>query len=62
MTNTHTPRKTLTASIVRVLKRLHYPLDVMWLCVRRYVAHSLYVISKMMAERSIEVDHFTVHR
>ncbi|OTP66571.1 hypothetical protein PAMC26577_37415 [Caballeronia sordidicola] len=29
MKKTETPRKTLAAGIARVLKRLHYPLDVM---------------------------------
>ena len=33
-----TPRKTLPAGIGKVLKRLHYPLDVILLCVRWYVA------------------------
>lgn len=41
MKKTQTPRKTLAAGITRVLKRLHYPLDVMLLCVRWYVAYSL---------------------
>jgi hypothetical protein len=35
------PRKTLPADIGKVLKRLHYPLDVIVLCVRGYVAYSL---------------------
>ena len=38
---TKTPCKTLPAGIGRVLKRLHYPLDVILLCVRWYVAYSL---------------------
>ncbi len=36
-----TPRATLPAGIGKVLKRLHYPLDVIPLCVRWYVAYSL---------------------
>jgi len=36
-----TPRRTLLADIGKVLKRLHYPLDVILLCVRWYVAYSL---------------------
>jgi len=38
-----------------VLKRLHYPLDVMLLCVRWYVACSLSLrnLEEMMAERGI---------
>src|SRR6202140_4748232 len=48
----------------RLLKRLHYPLDVMLLCVRWYVAYSLSLrnLEEMMAERGIAVDHSTVHR
>ncbi len=38
---TKTPRKTLLPGIGKVLKRLHYPLDVMLLCVRWCVAYSL---------------------
>jgi putative transposase len=57
-------RKTLATGIARVLKRLHYPLDVMLLCVRWYVAYSLSLrnLEAMTAERGIEVDHSTVHR
>src|SRR5260370_37148972 len=64
MKKTQTPRKTLAAGIARVLKRLHYPLDVMLLCVRWYVACSLSLrnLEEMMAERGIEVDHSTVNR
>src|SRR6202795_2041759 len=59
-----TPRKILPAGIEKVLKRLHYPLDVMLLCVRWYVAYSLSLrnLEEMMAERGIEVDHSSVHR
>jgi transposase-like protein len=31
----------MNAALGRVLKRLHYPLDVMLLCVRWYVAYPL---------------------
>ena len=64
MKKMQTPRKTLAGGIARVLKRLHYPLDVMLLCVRWYVAYSLSLrnLEEMMAERGIEVDHSTVHR
>ena len=57
-------RKTLAAGIGKVLKRLHYPLDVIVLCVRWYVAYSLSLrnLEEMMAERGIEVDHSSVHR
>jgi transposase-like protein len=58
------PRKTLPAGIGKVLKRLHYPLDVIVLCVRWYVAYSLSLrnLEEMMVERGIEVDHSSVHR
>ena len=60
----HAPRKTLPADIGKVLKRLHYPLDVIVLCVRGYVAYSLSLrnLEEMMVERGIEVDHSSVHR
>lgn len=50
--------------IAKVLKCLHYPLDVMLTCVRWYVAYplSLRQLEEMMAERGISVDHSTVHR
>ena len=47
-----------------VIKRLHYPLEVMLTCVRWYVAYplSLRHIEEMMAERGVFVDHATIHR
>jgi len=50
--------------ITKVLKRLHYPLEVMLTCVRWYVAYplSLRHLEQMMGERGISVDHSTVHR
>src|ERR1700730_4760363 len=64
MKKTQTPRQTLAAGIARVLKRLHYPLELMLLCVRWYVAYSLSLrnLEEMLAERDIGVDHSTVHR
>jgi putative transposase len=61
---TLTPRTTLAPGIAKVLKRLHYPLEVILLCVRWYVAYSLSLrnLEEMMAERGIGVDHSTVHR
>jgi hypothetical protein len=55
---------TLNPPMARVLKRLHYPLDVILMCVRWYVAYplSLRHIEEMVAERGICVDHSTVHR
>jgi transposase-like protein len=54
----------LAPSIAKVLKRLHYPLKVMLLRVRRYVAYSLSLrnLEEMLAERDIGVDHSTIHR
>lgn len=54
----------VNAAVRRVLKRLHYPLDVMLLCVRWYVAYplSLRNLEEMMSERGLLVDHSTVHR
>ena len=43
-----------------VLQRRHYPLEVMLVCVRWYVAYplSLRHLEKMMAERGVAVDEF----
>ncbi len=48
----------------QVIKRRHYPLEIMLTCVRWYVAYplSLRHIEEMMAERGVPVDHATVHR
>jgi len=57
--------KQIEESVLRqVLKRLHYPLDVMLLCVRWYAAYALSLrnLEEMMAERGVQVDHATVHR
>ncbi|SOE87998.1 Transposase (or an inactivated derivative) [Caballeronia arationis] len=64
MEKTKKPRKTLPTGIDNVLKRLHYPLDVILMCVRWYVAYGLSLrnLEEMMAERGIDVDHSTVHR
>src|SRR5664279_3389313 len=47
-----------------VLKRLHFPLEIMLVCVRWYAAYplSLRHLEEMMAERGVLVDHATVHR
>jgi len=58
-------RKSLIdSSLNKVLKRLHYPLEVMLPCVRWYVAYplSLRHVEEMMRERGVFVDHTTVHR
>jgi putative transposase len=48
----------------KVIKRIHYPLEVMLTCVRWYAAYplSLRHIEEMMQERGVSVDHATVHR
>ena len=48
----------------KVIKRRHYPLEIMLTCVRWYVAYplSLRHIEEMMAERGVPVDHATIHR
>ncbi len=47
-----------------VIKRLHFPLEIMLVCVRWYAAYSLSLrnLEEMMAERGVLVDHATVHR
>jgi putative transposase len=57
-------KQNLNPAVAKVLKRLHYPLEVILLCVRWYVAYplSLRHLEQMMAERGISVDHSTVHR
>jgi transposase-like protein len=54
--------KTLIPPLAKVLKRLHYPLEVILTCVRWYVAYSLSLrhLEEMMAERGTSVDHSTV--
>jgi putative transposase len=56
--------KALSPTVAKVLKRLHYPLEIMFVCVRWYVAYplSLRNLEEMMAERGFEVDHSSVHR
>jgi putative transposase len=53
-----------TSSLRKVLKRLHYPLEIMLVCVRWYAAYSLSLrnLEEIMAERGVAVDHATVHR
>ncbi|MEK7915510.1 IS6 family transposase [Burkholderia contaminans] len=57
-------KQNLNPAVAKVLKRLHYPLDVILMCVRWYVAYSLSLrnLEEMMAERGFEVDHSSVHR
>lgn len=46
----------------KVIKRMHYPLEVMLTCVRWYAAYPLSLphIEEMMVERGVSVDHATV--
>ena len=50
-------------ALQKVLKRLHYPLEIMLTCVRWYVAYplSLRHIEEMMHERGVFVDHTPIH-
>ena len=50
-------------ALQKVLKRLHYPLEIMLTCVRWYVAYPLNLrhIEEMMHERGVFVDHTTIH-
>jgi transposase-like protein len=52
------------STLRRVIKRLHFPLEIMLVCVRWYAAYplSLRNLEEMMAERGVIVDHATVHR
>lgn len=58
-------KRSIHGALRKVLKRLHYPLEVMLTCVRWYVAYPLLIlrhIEEMMQERGVFVDHATVHR
>ena len=48
----------------RVFMRLHYPIEVILVCVRWYVAYprSLRHLEEIMSERGITVAHSTIHR
>ena len=57
-------QKPMNETLRRVFRRLHYPIEVMLVCVRWYVAYplSLRHLEEMMAERGVAVDHSTIHR
>ena len=57
-------RTKMIEALRAVIQRLHYPLDVMLVCVRWYAAYPLSFrnIEEMMIERGIFVDHSTLHR
>ena len=52
------------STLRRLIKGLHFPLEIMLLCVRWYTAYplSLRNLDEMMAERGVLVDPATVHR
>jgi transposase-like protein len=54
----------VNSTLRRVIKRLHFPLEIMLVCVRWYAAYplSLRNLEEMVAERGVLVDHATVHR
>ena len=54
----------INEAVRKVLKRLHYPIEVMLVCVRWYAAYplSLRQIEEMMVEFGVPVDHATIHR
>lgn len=54
----------ISTALRKVRKRLHYPLEIILVCVRWYAAYplSLRNLEEMMAERGVLVDHATVHR
>ncbi len=58
------PKIEMIPELRKVLKRLHYPLDVMLVCTRWYAAYPLGLrhIEEMMQEPGVFVDHATVHR
>ena len=61
---TETTQMAMIGELRKVLKRLHYPLEVMLVCARWYAAYplSLRHIEEIMQERGVFVDHATVHR
>ena len=56
--------KTMIEALRKVIKPMHYPLEVMLTCVRWYVAYPLALrhLEEMMQQRGVSVDHATVHR
>jgi putative transposase len=57
-------RSKMIEALGRVIPRMHYPLEVMLVCVRWYAAYPLSFlhIEEMMIERGVFVDPSTVHR
>jgi transposase-like protein len=61
---TKTTPTAMIGELHKVLKRRHYPLEVMLVCARWYAAYPLSFrhLEEMMQERGVFVDHSTVHR
>jgi putative transposase len=61
---TEATNRQMIGELRKVLKRLHYPLEVMLVCDRWYAAYPLSFrdLEEMMQERGVFVDHSTVHR
>src|ERR1700733_12906773 len=59
-----TASEALPAGVAKLLKRPHFPLDMILLCVRWYVAYSLSLrdLEETMAECGLAADHSSVHR
>jgi putative transposase len=59
-----TTKQAMVGELRKLLKRLHYPLEVMLVCARCHAAYplSLRHIEEMMHERGVFVDHSSVHR
>jgi putative transposase len=57
-------RTKMIEALRRAVQRMHYPLEVMLVCVRWYAAYPLSFrqIEELMAERGVGVDHSTLHR
>ena len=57
-------RTKMIEALRRVVQRMHYPLEVMLVCVRWYATYPLSFrnIEEMMNERGVFVDHSTLHR
>ena len=56
--------KKMIETLCRVFKRLHYPVEIILVCVRWYVAYPLCLrhLEEMMAERGVVVDRIEVAR
>jgi putative transposase len=61
---TETTNREMIGELRKVLKRLHYPSEVMLVCARWYAAYPLSFrhLEEMMQERGVFVDQSTVHR